>query len=238
MAFVLVQHLDPKRESLLKDILSRSTDMPIREVRRGMPVQADNVYVIPANADIGLVDGSFRVTKRSTARGREMPIDHFMRSLAEQYKSRAIGVVLSGSMSDGALGLRAIKAEGGVTFAQDEASAKFKDMPRSAIAAGSVDFVHPPEKIALELVHIARHPYIRPIPALAPEPRGRGHRSPARAQHSSDDHRRRLLELSTDDRSNAGSPVGWRSGRSRASASTTSSCEGRSARCTPSTRTS
>ncbi len=174
MAFVLVQHLDPKRESLLKDILSRSTGMPIREVRRGMPVQANNVYVIPANADIGLVDGSFRVTKRSTARGREMPIDHFMRSLAEQYKSRAIGVVLSGSLSDGALGLRAIKAEGGVTFAQDEASAKFKDMPRSAIAAGSVDFVHPPEKIALELVHIARHPYIRPIPALAPEPRVEG----------------------------------------------------------------
>ena len=98
-----------------------------------------------------------------------MPIDHFMLSMAEQYKSRAIGVVLSGTLSDGAHGLRAIKAEGGVTFAQDEASARFKDMPRAAIAAGAVDFVHPPEKIALELVHMARHPYIRPVPAEVPE---------------------------------------------------------------------
>ena len=153
-----------------------------------MRVQADNVYVIPANADIGLVDGSFRLTKRATGRGREMPIDHFMLSLAEQYKSRAIGVVLSGTMSDGAHGLRAIKAEGGVTFAQDEASARFKDMPRAAIAAGAVDFVHPPEKIALELVHMARHPYIRPVPAQPPE-------TPVAIEGS--DHRRVLHILRT-----------------------------------------
>ncbi len=170
MALVLVQHLDPKRESMLKEILSRSTRMPVQEVRKGMRVEGDHVYVIPAGADIGLSNGSFRVQPRAKERGRELPIDHFLRSLAEHYKSRAVGVVLSGSLSDGALGLRAIKAEGGVTFAQDEASAKFRDMPRAAIAAGAVDFVLPPEKIAVELARMAKHPYVRPVAAAAPEP--------------------------------------------------------------------
>src|SRR5262245_690162 len=168
MAFVLVQHLDPKRESMLKEILSRSTAMRIQEVRDGMAVRVDEVYVIPANADISLVDGSFKLEPRRGERAKEMPIDHFFTSLAERYKSRAIGVVLSGTLSDGALGLRAIKAEGGVTFAQDEESAKFQDMPRSAIAAGAVDFIFPPEKIALELTQMGRHPYVRPAPQATP----------------------------------------------------------------------
>src|SRR5215472_7144240 len=98
-----------------------------------------------------------------------MPIDHFFKSLAEQYRSRAIGVVLSGTLSDGALGLRAVKAEGGVTFAQDESSTKFGDMPRAAIAAGSVDFVFPPEKIAAELAQMGKLPYIAPERPAAPE---------------------------------------------------------------------
>src|SRR5262249_3386718 len=146
--------LDPKRESMLKEILSRSTPMPVYEVRDGLEVRPNNVYVIPTNADIGLVDGSFKVVPRPKERGRDLAIDHFMRSLADQYKTRAIGIVLSGTMSDGALGLRAIKAEGGVTFAQEEESAKFHDMPRAAIAAGAVDFIFPPEKIAEELARM------------------------------------------------------------------------------------
>jgi two-component system, chemotaxis family, CheB/CheR fusion protein len=174
MAFVLVQHLDPKRKSMLKEILARSTRMPIQEVRKGMRVEGDHVYVIPAGADIELSDGSFRVQPRASERGRELPIDHFLRSLAEQYKSRAVGVVLSGTLSDGALGLRAIKAEGGMTFAQDEASAKFRDMPRAAIAAGAVDFILPPEKIAVELARMAKHPYVRPVFAASPEPAAEG----------------------------------------------------------------
>ncbi len=144
--------------------------MPIQEVRKGMRVEGDHVYVIPAGADIGLSDGRFRVQPRAEERGRELPIDHFLRSLAEQYKSRAVGVVLSGTLSDGALGLRAIKAEGGMTFAQDEATAKFRDMPRAAIAAGAVDFVLPPEKIAVELARMAKHPYVRPVAPALPEP--------------------------------------------------------------------
>src|SRR5262249_27695067 len=147
MAFVLIQHLDPKRESMLSEILSRSTAMPVREVESGMAVEPNNVYVIPANADIGLSDGTFNVIQRERGQRyhKEMPIDFFLTSLAEQYKSRAIGIVLSGTLSDGALGLRAIKGEGGLTFAQEESSAKFRDMPHAAIAAGSVDFVLPPE---------------------------------------------------------------------------------------------
>ncbi|HEY4229515.1 MAG TPA: chemotaxis protein CheB, partial [Thermoanaerobaculia bacterium] len=184
MAFVLVQHLDPKRDSMLKEILSRSTRMPVQEVRRGMRVEGDHVYVVPAGADIGLSDGTFRVQPRAEERGHELPIDHFLRSLAEQYKSRAVGVVLSGTLSDGALGLRAIKAEGGMTFAQDEASAKFRDMPRAAIAAGAVDFILPPEKIAQEIARMAKHPYVRPPAAATPEP----------ATADGPDHRR-LLKL-------------------------------------------
>ena len=162
MAFVLVQHLDPKRESMLRDILSRSTTMPVVEVHTGMRVLPNNVYVITANTEITLTDGSFKVDPRPKQRGRELGIDHFFRSLAEHYKARAIGIVLSGTMSDGALGLRAIKAEGGVTFAQTEDSAKFYDMPRAALAAGAVDFVYDPQRIAEELARMGRHPYVRP----------------------------------------------------------------------------
>jgi len=169
MAFVLVQHLDPKRESMLREILARSTPMPVREVRNGMTVERNSVYVVPATGDIGLIDGSFQVVARKRVGGREMPIDAFFRSLAESYMGLAIGVVLSGTLSDGALGLRAIKAEGGVTFAQEEGSAKFPDMPRAAIAAGSVDFVFPPEKIAQELARIGKHPYARSTVVAAAE---------------------------------------------------------------------
>jgi two-component system, chemotaxis family, CheB/CheR fusion protein len=143
--------------------------MPVFEVRGGMRVLPNNVYVIPTNVDISLVDGSFRVGPKARVRGRDLAIDHFFVSLANQYKTRAIGIVLSGTMSDGALGLRAIKAEGGVTFAQDDESARFRDMPRAAVAAGAVDFVASPPKIAGELARMGRHPYVRPAPRK-PEP--------------------------------------------------------------------
>ena len=160
MGFVLVQHLDPKHHSLLSEILSRSTNMPVSEVRSGMRIEPDNVYVIPPAANLLLMDGMFKVMPRAPIRGHEMPVDFFLHSLAEQYRSQAIGVILSGTLSDGALGLTAVKAEGGVTFAQKEDSAKFPDMPRAAIDAGSVDFVLPPEGIAEELTRLGRHPYV------------------------------------------------------------------------------
>src|SRR2546426_11694717 len=181
MAFVLVQHLDPKYPSILSEILSRTTRIPVVEVTHGMSVEAGHVYVMPPNTRMTIVKGVLNLAPRSDDRGPHMPIDHFLRSLAEDLKSRAIGVILSGSASDGALGLKAIKAEGGITFAKTPQSAKFDGMPRSAMASGAVDFVLPPKAIAQELIRIGRHPYLRETSA-APSPEALTDSSEALAQ--------------------------------------------------------
>jgi two-component system CheB/CheR fusion protein len=170
MAFVIIQHLDPKHESMLADILSRDTHMPVREVAANMPVEPDHVYVIPPNRMMELSDGTFRLAPRNEANGRHMPVDHFFRSLARTRKERAIGVVLSGTASDGALGIEAIKAEGGITFAQEESSARHHGMPQAAIKTGAVDFVLMPEQIARELARIARHPHVHAAEGSARAP--------------------------------------------------------------------
>jgi len=159
MAFVLVQHLAPKHESALADLLSRSTSIPVTEVKDGMPVKPDQIYVIPPNASMGILDGTLHLIARAPS-VHHMPIDFFLQSLATERGDKAIGVILSGTASDGTLGLKAIKAEGGITFAQDEKSARYADMPRNAVATGCVDFVLPPEGIAQELLVIAQHPYL------------------------------------------------------------------------------
>src|SRR3989441_536202 len=160
MAFVLIQHLDPKHPSILSDILSRTTRMSVVEAKHGMRVEPGHVYVMPPNARMTIAGEVLHLGPRSDDRGPQLPIDHFLRSLAENLGSRAIGVILSGSASDGALGLKAIKAEGGITFAEAPQSAKFDGMPRSAVASGAVDFVLPPKAIAQELTRIGRHPYL------------------------------------------------------------------------------
>src|SRR5262245_48212471 len=154
MAFVLVQHLAPKHESILSELLSRSTMMPVIEVTEGITVRPNHVYVIPPNADMSIHDRVLHLSPLGPDRARRMPIDMFLRSLAEDQQGRAIGVILSGTASDGTIGLQAIKAMGGITFAQDQQSAKYSAMPRSAVAAGNVDFVLPPELIARELTRI------------------------------------------------------------------------------------
>jgi two-component system CheB/CheR fusion protein len=165
MAFVLVQHLEPRHESMLTNLLSRATAMPVHEVRERMRIEANHVYVIPSNTDVSLMDGLLHVVGRKAPAGHHLPIDYFFRSLAETRKSQAIGVILSGTASDGTAGLEAIKAEGGITFAQEPESAKYNGMPRNAIAAGCVDFVLAPERIAAELARIARHPFVTgPLP--------------------------------------------------------------------------
>src|SRR6058998_1922229 len=123
---------------------------------------------MPSNARMTIAGRVLNLPPRSEDRGPHMPIDHFLRSLAEDLGSRAIGVILSGTASDGALGLKAIKAEGGITFAEAPQSAKFDSMPRSAVASGAVDFVLPPKAIAQELTRIGRHPYLGEIGAAAP----------------------------------------------------------------------
>jgi two-component system, chemotaxis family, CheB/CheR fusion protein len=157
MAFVLVQHLAPKHESILSELLSKSTAMPVIEVTEGITVRPNHVYVIPPNADMSIDDRVLHLSPLGPDRARRMPIDMFLRSLADDQQGRAIGVILSGTASDGTIGLQAIKAMGGITFAQDQQLAKYSAMPRSAVAAGNVDFVLPPELIARELTRIAQH---------------------------------------------------------------------------------
>ena len=169
MAYVLVQHLDPRHASLLPDLLARATRMQVHEAREGMEVCADHVYVMAPNTDMTLSQDALTLLPRTEARGQHLSIDTFLRSLAESRAAGAIGVILSGTAADGTLGLQAIKAEGGMTFAQDPTSAQFAGMPQSAITAGCVDFIGSPKDIARELTRISRHPYIRQSPVAETE---------------------------------------------------------------------
>lgn len=159
MAFVLIQHLDPKHRSMLTELVARETAMRVAEVTDGMRVEPDHVYVIPPNAYMCIADHALRLEPRIDSRGGQMSIDRFMRSLAQDQRNQSVGVILSGTGTDGTLGMAEIQAQGGVTFAQDESTAKYDGMPRSAIAAGCVDYVLPPRAIAHELARIAKHPY-------------------------------------------------------------------------------
>jgi two-component system, chemotaxis family, CheB/CheR fusion protein len=173
---VVVQHLDPRHESILAELLSEATPMDVAEVKGDVPVEANRIYVIPPSQDIVFADGMLRLVPRGKTGGAHMPIDAFFESLAEAQGSRSIGVILSGMGSDGTLGLEAIKAEGGITLAQEPRSAKNEDMPRSAIAAGCVDFVLPPDDIARELARLGHHPYVA-APAAPAAPGGAEGRS-------------------------------------------------------------
>jgi two-component system CheB/CheR fusion protein len=163
LAYVLVQHLDPQHESLLCEILGTSTKLPVLTVHDGIAIEPDHVYVIPPNATMELRDSRLQLSRREP--GLHLPIDSFFCSLAEVQGSRAIGVVLSGNASDGSLGVRAIKAECGITFAQDEATARFGGMPRNAVATGAIDYVLPPAAIGRELGRLGHHKFM-----VAPEP--------------------------------------------------------------------
>jgi two-component system, chemotaxis family, CheB/CheR fusion protein len=159
LALLLVSHLDPDHKSHLPEILGRVSKMPVREVKTGMAVEVDHVYVIPAGTTMVLADGHLTLSPRPPRVVPHMPIDHLFRSLAAIQKARSVGVILSGNGSDGAIAMQAIKAVGGVTFAQDEKSAKHPAMPRAACQDGNVDHVLRPKDIARELERIARHPY-------------------------------------------------------------------------------
>jgi len=159
MGFVIVPHLDPSHESAMTELLARATKLPVLQVRHGTQVKPDHVYVLPPNMEMTIAGGILRLETRNRDH-QHLPIDTFMRSLAQDRQSNAIGVVLSGTASDGTLGLAAIKGEGGITFAQDAKSARFDGMPSSAVASGCVDFVMPPARIAAELAQLRNHPYI------------------------------------------------------------------------------
>ncbi len=172
MAFVVIQHLDPDRPSLLASVLGSSTAMPVVEARDGDRAEPNHVYVIPPDADLGLAGGALSLGPRLPTGRLHLPIDSFFRALAADRRDRAIAVLLSGSGADGTEGLRAVKAEGGLALVQSPDSAQFRSMPESAIRAGVVDFDGLPEDLARELDRLGRHPYIAspvaPPSTLAP----------------------------------------------------------------------
>jgi two-component system, chemotaxis family, CheB/CheR fusion protein len=173
MAFVLILHLSPDRESMLTEILTRATPMLVSQAQEGMLVEPDRVYVIPPNKKMAIDAGVLKLSPREKVFGKYMPGDAFLTSLAADLGNLAIAVVLSGGDGDGTLGLTAIKDAGGVTFAQCEGTARFDSMPTTAIATGNVDFVLSPEQMAAELVEIGRHPLlIRPQPLIETNERG------------------------------------------------------------------
>lgn len=163
MAFVLVQHLDPDHASVLTQILAQSSAMPVHEVTNNLRIAPNHVYVIPPSVTLGVVHGVLKLRPRPRQSGSLRSIDGFFEALAADRRERAIGVILSGTATDGTVGLEAIKAAGGITFAQDS-SAKYDSMPRNAVGAGCVDFVLTPEAIARELARIARHPFVAEQP--------------------------------------------------------------------------
>jgi len=151
---VFIPHLDPTHESAMVELLARTTSLPVRQVTDSMRVEMNTVYVLPPNCDMTISQGVLHLARRESARGHHLPIDTFFRSLAEDQTSNAVGIILSGTASDGTLGLAAIKNAGGITFVQDFESAKYDGMPHSAVEAGVADYVLPPARIAQELVRI------------------------------------------------------------------------------------
>ena len=157
LSFVVIQHLAPGQESMLTDILSRFTKMPVKEVKDKMTIEPDHVYVIPPGTTMTIENKILQLSQK----GKSIkPIDTFFSSLARDSKNQSIGIVLSGTGSDGTEGLKAIKAQGGITFAQTPNSAQYGDMPQSAISAEAVDLILSPEKIATELQKIAENPQL------------------------------------------------------------------------------
>ena len=169
MAFVLVQHLAPDHKSILADLIRRYTRMQVFEVADGMPVQANCAYIIPPNRQMALLNGRLELLEPSEPRGQRLPIDFFFRSLAADQHEKAIAIVLSGTGSDGTLGVRAIKGEGGMVMAQWPESTEFDGMPRSAIATGLVDWELPPAEMAAQLIAYTAHAFGK-LPRLPADP--------------------------------------------------------------------
>ena len=184
LALLLVSHLDPEQKSHLVPILSRVSRMPVVEATEGMPVEANRVYVIPPGTNMAMADGHLTLSPRPPRPVPHMPIDHLFRSLAAIQKSRSVAVILSGNGSDGVIALQTVKAAGGVTFAQDETSARFPSMPRAAVQDGNVDHVLRPGEIAHELERIVRHPYTQ-----------NGGRPPSDNQSADGNHTAEMVEL-------------------------------------------
>jgi two-component system CheB/CheR fusion protein len=159
-AFVIIQHLSPDYKSLMDELLARYTPLKIHRVEDGMPVEKDHLYLIPPRKNMTIFHGKLLLSDQNPGRSLNLPIDIFMRSLAKDQEKNAIGIILSGTGSDGTLGIRAIKEYGGMTMVQDDRSAKFDGMPRSSISTGKVDIIRSASQLPLELFNYINHPLI------------------------------------------------------------------------------
>jgi two-component system, chemotaxis family, CheB/CheR fusion protein len=161
IAFVIVQHLDPKHKSIMDELLKRHTTMSVLQAADGLKLEPNSVYLNPPDKDVGIFDGRFQLTDPVEAHRIRLPINNFFRSLAEDQGENAICIILSGSGSDGTLGLKEIKGSGGMGMVQDPGQAQYDSMVRSAIETGLADYVLPAEKMPKELIGYIKQPYVR-----------------------------------------------------------------------------
>jgi two-component system CheB/CheR fusion protein len=163
MAFIIVMHFDPKAKSVMADILKGYTKMEVCQVEDGMKVEPNRVYIIPPNRDMAILHRTLHLYEPVVSKGIRHPIDFFFRSLADDLKENAICIILSGTGTEGTLGLEAIKGEGGMVMVQSMESAAYDGMPRSAIATGLVDYILPPEKMPEQLVSYVNKFYTKSL---------------------------------------------------------------------------
>jgi two-component system CheB/CheR fusion protein len=160
LGFVVIQHLSPDYKSLMVELLSKKTPMPVHRAEDGMWVLPDHVYLIPPKKNLTIFHGKLLLSEQDHSKGINLPIDVFLRSLAEDQGEKAVAIILSGTGSDGTRGVRAIKEYGGMVMVQNEESAKFDGMPRAALSTGLADFVLPPDQMPAQLLSFAQHPYV------------------------------------------------------------------------------
>ncbi|MEW7983548.1 MAG: chemotaxis protein CheB [Candidatus Sedimenticola endophacoides] len=158
-AFIVVQHLSPDHKSLMAELLSKRTEMPVSRAEEGMQVEPDHVYLIPTNHNLRIFHGKLLLSEQTRDGGINLPIGIFLASLAEDQGDKAVAIILSGTGSDGTRGVRAIKERVGMVMVQSEDSAAFDGMPRSAVATGLVDYILPPEEMPEQLISYIQHPY-------------------------------------------------------------------------------
>jgi two-component system CheB/CheR fusion protein len=152
MAFVLVQHLDPTHESSMADLMSRYTLLKVLQAKDGMKIESDHLYIIPPNRDMGMINGNLQLIEPLEPHGLRLPINFFLNNLADDQKENSIAIIFSGYGSDGTMGIKSIKAAGGMVMAQDPGTADSDSMPASAIQTGLVDFILPPEEMPEKLI--------------------------------------------------------------------------------------
>lgn len=170
IAYVIAQHLDPTHKSMLTSLLARYTTLEVISIKNHQLVEAHKIYITPPGKDVIIKGGYLYLSQPTAAIGPKPSIDQFLTSLAEDKRGKAIGIILSGTGSDGAFGIRAIKAEGGIAIVQEERTARYNGMPRAALDTGLIDLVLPPERIGPELIEILKHPQVVPVVASETEP--------------------------------------------------------------------